>query len=327
MDGYTVVVTKSTVPVGTGDEVEKIIKEINPNADFDVVSNPEFLREGNAIGDFINPDRVVIGTDSKRAKAVMAGLYKKLEDNGAPIVYTTRRSSELIKYAANAFLAVKITYINEIANLCEKVGAKVDDVAKGIGMDSRIGPKFLQAGPGYGGSCFPKDTLALSKTAKDYDAPINIVETTIKVNEERKYVMLDKIINACDGEVRGKNIGILGLAFKQNTDDMRDAISLTIIPELEKRGANIKSYDPQAMEEAKHLLGDKTEYVNNPYSAVDNADMAVILTEWDEFRNLEIEKLRKSMNGNIVVDLRNLLDINEISEAGLKYHSVGRAKT
>jgi len=324
MDGYTVVVTKSTVPVGTGDEVEKIIKETNPNADFDVVSNPEFLREGNAIGDFMNPDRIVIGTDSVRAKAVMAELYKTLEDKGAPVVYTTRKSSELIKYAANAFLAVKITYINEIANLCEKVGAKVDDVAKGIGMDNRIGPKFLQAGPGYGGSCFPKDTLALSKTAKDCGAPINIVETTIKVNEERKYIMLDKIINACDGEVKGKNIGVLGLAFKQNTDDMRDAISLSIIPELEKRGAKITSYDPQAMEEAKHLLGDKTQYVNNPYSAVDKADMAIILTEWDEFRNLEMEKLRNSMNGNIVVDLRNLLDSEKVSEAGLKYHSIGR---
>jgi UDPglucose 6-dehydrogenase len=266
MDGFTVVVTKSTVPVGTGDEVEEIIRKVRPDGDFAVVSNPEFLREGAAIKDFKIPDRVVVGTDDERAREVMKELYRPLFLNETPILFTARRTSELIKYAANAFLAVKITFINEMADLCEKVGANVQEVSRGIGLDGRIGRKFLNAGPGYGGSCFPKDTLALTKTANDYDSPVRIVDTVVEVNAARKKAMAGKVIAAMGGDVSGKTIGVLGLAFKQNTDDMRDAPSLDILPALQAAGATIKAYDPEAMEEASHLLKD-IQFAKNAYEA------------------------------------------------------------
>ncbi|MEM8615510.1 MAG: UDP-glucose/GDP-mannose dehydrogenase family protein, partial [Pseudomonadota bacterium] len=286
MTGFTVVVTKSTVPVGTGDEVEAIIRKANPDADFAVVSNPEFLREGAAIGDFKRPDRVVVGTDNEQAKEVMRELYRPLYLNETPIVFTNRRTSELIKYAANAFLAVKITFINEMADLCEKVGANVQEVSRGIGLDGRIGSKFLNAGPGYGGSCFPKDTLALTKTANDHHSPVRIVDTVVEVNAARKKAMADKVIAAMDGELQGKTIGVLGLAFKPNTDDMRDAPSLDIVPALIAAGATVKAYDPEAMEEASHMM-DGIHFTKNPYDALDGADAMVIITEWDQFRALD----------------------------------------
>lgn len=323
MSGFTVVVTKSTVPVGTGDEVEEIIRKKRPDADFAVVSNPEFLREGAAIKDFKIPDRVVVGTEDERAKEVMEELYRPLFLNQTPIVFTARRTSELIKYAANAFLAVKITFINEMADLCEAVGANVQEVSRGIGLDGRIGKKFLNAGPGYGGSCFPKDTLALTKTANDYDSPVRIVDTVVEVNASRKKAMAGKIIKAMGGDVSGKTIGVLGLAFKQNTDDMRDAPSLDIIPALVEAGAKIKAYDPEAMEEAKHLL-DGIDYAENAYSAVDGADAMVILTEWDQFRALDLERIKSSLNGDVVVDLRNIYSPEDMSKRGFTYTSIGR---
>lgn len=323
MSGFTVVVTKSTVPVGTGDEVEEIIRKKRPDADFAVVSNPEFLREGAAIKDFKIPDRVVVGTEDERAKEVMEELYRPLFLNQTPIVFTARRTSELIKYAANAFLAVKITFINEMADLCEAVGANVQEVSRGIGLDGRIGKKFLNAGPGYGGSCFPKDTLALTKTANDYDSPVRIVDTVVEVNASRKKAMAGKIIKAMGGDVAGKTIGVLGLAFKQNTDDMRDAPSLDIIPALVEAGAKIKAYDPEAMEEAKHLL-DGIDYAENAYSAVDGADAMVILTEWDQFRALDLERIKSSLNGDVVVDLRNIYSPEDMSKRGFTYTSIGR---
>ncbi|GAB5455471.1 MAG: UDP-glucose/GDP-mannose dehydrogenase family protein [Henriciella sp.] len=323
MSGFTVVVTKSTVPVGTGDEVEEIIRKKRPDADFAVVSNPEFLREGAAIKDFKIPDRVVVGTENERAKEVMEELYRPLFLNQTPIVFTARRTSELIKYAANAFLAVKITFINEMADLCEAVGANVQEVSRGIGLDGRIGKKFLNAGPGYGGSCFPKDTLALTKTANDYDSPVRIVDTVVEVNASRKKAMAGKIIKAMGGDVSGKTIGVLGLAFKQNTDDMRDAPSLDIIPALVEAGAKIKAYDPEAMEEAKHLL-DGIDYAENAYSAVDGADAMVILTEWDQFRALDLERIKSSLNGDVVVDLRNIYSPEDMSKRGFTYTSIGR---
>lgn len=323
MSGFTVVVTKSTVPVGTGDEVEEIIRKKRPDADFAVVSNPEFLREGAAIKDFKIPDRVVVGTEDERAKEVMEELYRPLFLNQTPIVFTARRTSELIKYAANAFLAVKITFINEMADLCEAVGANVQEVSRGIGLDGRIGKKFLNAGPGYGGSCFPKDTLALTKTANDYDSPVRIVDTVVEVNASRKKAMAGKIIKAMGGDVSGKTIGVLGLAFKQNTDDMRDAPSLDIIPALVDAGAKIKAYDPEAMEEAKHLL-DGIDYAENAYSAVDGADAMVILTEWDQFRALDLERIKSSLNGDVVVDLRNIYSPEDMSKRGFTYTSIGR---
>ncbi|MEO1553562.1 MAG: UDP-glucose/GDP-mannose dehydrogenase family protein [Pseudomonadota bacterium] len=323
MDGFTVIVTKSTVPVGTGDEVEEIIRKKRPDADFAVVSNPEFLREGAAIKDFKIPDRVVVGTDSDRAKERMRELYRPLFLNETPILFTARRTSELIKYAANAFLAVKITFINEMADLCEAVGANVQEVSRGIGLDGRIGKKFLNAGPGYGGSCFPKDTLALTKTANDYDSPVRIVDTVVEVNAARKKAMADKVIKAMGGDVSGKTIGVLGLAFKQNTDDMRDAPSLDIVPALVEAGAKIKAYDPEAMEEAKHLLNG-IKYCDNAYDAAEGANAMVIVTEWDQFRALDLDRIKAALTDDIVVDLRNIYSPDDMVKRGFAYTSIGR---
>ena len=323
MDGFTVVVTKSTVPVGTGDEVEEIIRKARPDGDFAVVSNPEFLREGAAIKDFKIPDRVVVGTDDDRARDVMKELYRPLFLNETPILFTARRTSELIKYAANAFLAVKITFINEMADLCEKVGANVQEVSRGIGLDGRIGRKFLNAGPGYGGSCFPKDTLALTKTANDYDSPVRIVDTVVEVNAARKKAMAGKVIAAMGGDVSGKTIGVLGLAFKQNTDDMRDAPSLDILPALQAAGATIKAYDPEAMEEASHLLKD-IQFAKNAYEAAQDADALVIVTEWDQFRALDLERIKAALKSNVVVDLRNIYSPEDMAAKGFAYTSIGR---
>ncbi|MEP1144572.1 MAG: UDP-glucose/GDP-mannose dehydrogenase family protein [Henriciella sp.] len=323
MDGFTVVVTKSTVPVGTGDEVEAIIRKKRPDADFAVVSNPEFLREGAAIKDFKIPDRVVVGTDDERAVKLMEELYRPLFLNQTPIVFTERRTSELIKYAANAFLAVKITFINEMADLCEAVGANVQEVSRGIGLDGRIGKKFLNAGPGYGGSCFPKDTLALTKTANDYNSPVRIVDTVVEVNAARKKAMAVKIINAMGGDVSGKTIGVLGLAFKQNTDDMRDAPSLDIVPALIEAGATVKAYDPESMEEASHLL-EGVNYAANAYEAIEGADAMVILTEWDQFRALDLDRVKTTLKGNAVIDLRNIYLPEDMVKRGFTYTSIGR---
>ena len=323
MDGFTVVVTKSTVPVGTGDEVEEIIAKTNPNAKFAVVSNPEFLREGAAIGDFKRPDRVVVGTDSEEAREVMRELYRPLFLNETPLVYTSRRTSELIKYAANAFLAVKITFINEMADLCEKVGANVQDVSKGIGLDNRIGKKFLHAGPGYGGSCFPKDTLALTKTANDHGSPVRIVDTVVEVNDARKKAMAARVINAMGGDVKGKTIGVLGLAFKPNTDDMRDAPSLDIIPALQAAGARVKAYDPESMHEAGKMLTE-VDFCDGPYHAIDGADAMVLITEWDQFRAMDFERVKKLLKTPTVVDLRNVYQPSDMKRRGFNYVSVGR---
>jgi len=323
MDGFTVVVTKSTVPVGTGDEVEDIIRTARPDAEFEVVSNPEFLREGAAIKDFKIPDRIVVGTEDERARDVMREIYRPLFLKESPIVFTSRRTSELIKYAGNAFLAVKITFINEMADLCEKVGADVQEVARGIGLDNRIGSKFLNAGPGYGGSCFPKDTLALTKTANDYDSPVRIVDTVVEVNAHRKRAMAGKVIAALGGDVQGKKIAVLGLAFKQNTDDMRDAPSLDIIPMLADAGANLLAYDPEAMEEAGKLLPDLA-MANSAYEALEGADAMVIITEWDQFRALDFARVQKAMAGKTVVDLRNIYRPEDMAKAGFAYSSIGR---
>jgi UDPglucose 6-dehydrogenase len=323
MDGFTVVVTKSTVPVGTGDEVEEIIAKTNPNAKFAVVSNPEFLREGAAIGDFKRPDRVVVGTDSEEAREVMRELYRPLFLNETPMLFTSRRTSELIKYAANAFLAVKITFINEMADLCEKVGANVQDVSKGIGLDNRIGKKFLHAGPGYGGSCFPKDTLALTKTANDHGSPVRIVDTVVEVNDARKKAMAMRVINAMGGSVKGKTIGVLGLAFKPNTDDMRDAPSLDIIPALQAAGARVKAYDPESMHEASKMLTE-VDFCDGPYHAIDGADAMVLITEWDQFRAMDFERVKKLLKTPTVVDLRNVYQPSDMKRRGFNYVSVGR---
>ena len=323
IEDFTVIVTKSTVPVGTGDEVEAIIGRTRSEADFSVVSNPEFLREGAAIKDFQIPDRVVVGTDSDRARDVMRELYRPLFLNETPILFTDRRTSELIKYAANAFLAVKITFINEIADLCERVGANVQEVSRGIGLDGRIGKKFLHAGPGYGGSCFPKDTLALTKTANDYGSPIHIVDTVIGVNDARKKAMARKVIDAMGGDVTGKTIAILGLAFKPNTDDMRDAPSLDIVPALLQAGATIKAYDPEAMEEAAKLMAGP-KFCDGPWHAIEGADALVIITEWHQFRALDMRRVKEEMRGNVVVDLRNIYDPNDMEKRGFDYTSVGR---
>ena len=323
MDGFTVVVTKSTVPVGTGDEVEEIIRKTRPDAKFAVVSNPEFLREGAAISDFKRPDRVVVGTDNEEARERMRELYRPLFLNETPMLFTERRTSELIKYAANAFLAVKITFINEMADLCEKVGANVQDVSKGIGLDNRIGKKFLHAGPGYGGSCFPKDTLALTKTANDVGSPVRIVDTVVEVNAARKKAMADRIIKAMGGSVKGKTIGILGLAFKPNTDDMRDAPSLDIIPALQAAGARVKAYDPESMHEAGKMLTD-VDFCDGPYHAVDGADAMVLITEWDQFRALDFDRVKKLLKAPVVVDLRNVYQPSDMQRRGFSYTSVGR---
>ena len=323
MQGYTVVVTKSTVPVGTGDEVEAIIKRANPNADFAVVSNPEFLREGAAINDFKRPDRVVVGTNDERARELMRQLYRPLFLNETPIVFTERRTSELIKYAANAFLAMKITFVNEIADLCEEVGANVQEVARGIGLDNRIGRKFLNAGPGYGGSCFPKDTLALMKTARDAGAPIELIEATVRVNSARKQKMAQKIIETLGGGVKGKTIAVLGLTFKPNTDDMRDAPALDIVPALQDEGAKVRAFDPEGMEEARHLLKD-VQFATGPYDCVQGADAVVIITEWDQFRALDLDRVKDALKAPVVIDLRNIYTPSEMKAKGFTYVSVGR---
>ncbi len=324
LTGYTVIVDKSTVPVGTATEVEKIIRTQRPDAKFDVCSNPEFLREGAAIEDFMRPDRVVIGCSSDKAEAVMRRLYQPLLALETPILFTTREAAELIKYAANGFLAMKITFIHEIADLCEKLGADVQDVARGIGLDSRIGKRFLQPGPGYGGSCFPKDTLALAKTAQDIGAPVRLIEETISINEARKKAMASKVIESVGGSVDGKKVAILGLAFKADTDDMRDSPALDIITELQKAGAHIHAYDPAAMHEAGKLLSNVT-WGTDAYTVCDNADAAVIVTEWKEFRALDLGRLRETMATPVLVDLRNLYDPQQVVDAGFIYRSIGRA--
>jgi UDPglucose 6-dehydrogenase len=324
MDGFTVIVNKSTVPVGTGDLVEEIVRKARPDGDFAVVSNPEFLREGAAIGDFKRPDRVVVGTDDERARQVIRELYRPLYLNETPIIFTDRRTSELIKYAANAFLAVKIAYINEMADLCEKVGANVQEVARGIGLDNRIGKKFLNAGPGYGGSCFPKDTIALVKTAQDYGAPVTIVEATVAANTARKQGMAQRVIDACGGSVSGKTIGILGLTFKPNTDDMRDAPSLDIVPALLAAGAKVCAYDPEGMEAAAAVL-DGLTFWDGPYDVAKGADALVVVTEWDQFRALDFDRIGSLMNSKIMVDLRNIYNPVELREDGFTYVSIGRA--
>jgi UDPglucose 6-dehydrogenase len=323
LQGFTVVVNKSTVPVGTGDEVERIIRDENPEADVAVASNPEFLREGAAIGDFKRPDRIVIGIEDPRARAVLEEVYRPLFLNQAPILVTRRRTAELIKYAANAFLATKISFINEMADLCERVGANVQEVARGIGLDNRIGAKFLNAGPGYGGSCFPKDTVALIKTAEDHDSPVRIVEAAVKANELRKRAMGRKVIAACGGDVRGKRIAILGLTFKPETDDMRDAPSITIIQTLQDAGAEIVAYDPEGMGQAKLVL-EAVTYAEDSYAALDGADAMVLVTEWDEFRALDLRRVRALLKAPVVVDLRNVYRPEEMNRHGFLYTGVGR---
>ncbi|MEM9279447.1 MAG: UDP-glucose/GDP-mannose dehydrogenase family protein [Pseudomonadota bacterium] len=321
LDGYTLVVNKSTVPVGTGDEVDAVIRKTNPDADFDVASNPEFLREGAAIEDFKRPDRIVVGAQNDRAFAFMTDLYRPLYLNETPLLRTERRTAELIKYASNAFLAMKISFINQMSDLCDAVGANVQQVAKGIGLDNRIGSKFLHAGPGYGGSCFPKDTLALSKTAVDYGTPVTIVDTVIQVNEDRKKSMIGRIENALGGSVEGKTIAILGLTFKPNTDDMRDAPSLVIIPGLQEKGAIIRAYDPEGMDEASQLLENVT-YCDDAYHCMESADAAVIVTEWNQFRALDLKRVRGLLNQPVLVDLRNIYPLEEVGD--FEYHSIGR---
>jgi UDPglucose 6-dehydrogenase len=323
VSGFTVVATKSTVPLGTGDEVERIIREINPAADVAVVSNPEFLREGAAINDFKRPDRIVVGLSDERAKAVMTEVYRPLYLNQAPLLFTARRSAELIKYAANGFLAMKISFINEMADLCEASGVDVQEIARGIGLDNRIGSKFLHAGPGYGGSCFPKDTLALVKTAQQQGSPLQLIEATVAINDARKRAMAEKVVAACGGSVRGKSIAILGLAFKPNTDDMREAPALSIIEALQENGAVIRAHDPASMEAAAPML--KGVYLaKNAYDAAQGADVAVIVTEWDAYRALDFKKLQASMRGRALVDLRNIYHPRDVECAGFSYSGVGR---
>ncbi|HEX8215757.1 MAG TPA: UDP-glucose/GDP-mannose dehydrogenase family protein [Allosphingosinicella sp.] len=318
-----VVVTKSTVPVGTGDEVERIIREAAPEAKAWVVSNPEFLREGAAIDDFKRPDRIVVGTDQPEAAELMKEVYRPLYLNKAPLIFTSRRTAELIKYAANAFLATKITFINEIADLCEAVGADVQDVSRGIGLDNRIGPKFLHAGPGYGGSCFPKDTLALLKTAEDHDMPLRIVEAVVSVNDSRKRAMGRKIIQAIGGDARGKTVALLGLTFKPNTDDMRDAPSLSIVQALQDAGASVRGYDPEGIEQARPLMPG-VEFFDSPYQAAKSADAVVLVTEWDVLRALDLAQLAQTMKQPILIDLRNVYPIEDVEEAGLRWYGIGR---
>jgi len=323
VDGFTVVVNKSTVPVGTGDEVERIIRATNPKADVVVASNPEFLREGAAIDDFKHPDRIVVGTEDERGRAVMSEVYRPLYLNQAPIQFTDRRTAEIIKYSANAFLAMKIAFINEIADLCESAGGNVQDVARGMGLDNRIGSKFLNAGPGFGGSCFPKDTLALAKIGQDHGTPLRLVETTVAINDQRKRAMGRKIITACGGSVRGKTIAVLGLTFKPNTDDMREAPSLAIIQALLDNGAKIKAHDPEGMSAAKEMLTG-VDYAENPYDAATGADALVIVTEWNAFRSLDMGRLKSIMKAPVLVDLRNIYRRSEVEPHGFVYESVGR---
>ena len=323
LDGFTVIVDKSTVPVGTGDEVERIIREVNPTADFGVVSNPEFLREGAAIDDFKRPDRVVIGSDDPRSLAVMRDIYRPLYINRSPVIEMSRRAAELTKYAGNAFLATKITFINEMADLCEKVGADVQDVARGIGLDGRIGSKFLHAGPGYGGSCFPKDTLALLKTAQDYEAPQRIVEAVVAVNDTRKRAMGRKVITAMGGDVRGRTVAVLGLTFKPNTDDMRDSPAITVVQTLQDAGATIRAFDPEGQDQARKML-ENIEYCEDAYDAMKGADALVIITEWDVFRALNLKRAKELLSQPVMVDLRNIYPREQVEAAGFTYTAVGR---
>jgi UDPglucose 6-dehydrogenase len=324
--GFTVVITKSTVPVGTGDEVERIIRELRPGNDVAVVSNPEFLREGAAIHDFKHPDRIVVGTDDERAGKIVAEIYRPLYLNQAPILFTGRRTAELIKYAANAFLATKITFINEIADLCERVGADVQEVARGIGLDNRIGPKFLHAGPGFGGSCFPKDVRALIKTAQDHDVPMRILEAVETVNDTRKRAVARKVSAAFAGVLRGKTVAVLGLTFKPNTDDMREAPSIPLITALQDMGAKVRAYDPVGMEQAKQVLTDVT-YCRGPYDCVEEADAVVIVTEWEQFRALDLGRVSDLMACPVIVDLRNVYRPEDMKKHGFAYSCVGRAPT
>jgi UDPglucose 6-dehydrogenase len=324
LQGFTVVVTKSTVPVGTGDEIETIIRRVRPQADVAVVSNPEFLREGAAIEDFKHPDRVVVGTEDARAQAVMRELYRPLFLNETPMLFTGRRTSELIKYAANAFLAMKITFINEIADLCEAVGADVQQVARGVGLDNRIGSKFLNAGPGYGGSCFPKDTIALVRTARAAGTPVRLIETTVEVNDARKKAMALKVKSAVEGQdLAGKTIGVLGLTFKPNTDDMRDAPSLDIIPALQAAGAKVQAFDPEGHEAIQLLPG--VAFKDDPYAVAEGADALVIITEWDQFRALDLDRIKQLMRRPALIDLRNIYKPDDLRARGFSYTSVGRA--
>jgi UDPglucose 6-dehydrogenase len=323
VEGFTVIITKSTVPVGTGDEVERIVLEARSDADVVVVSNPEFLREGAAIHDFKHPDRIVVGTSDERARKVVAEIYRPLNLNQAPILYTTRRTAELIKYAANAFLATKITFINEIADLCEKVGADVQQVARGIGLDNRIGAKFLHAGPGFGGSCFPKDVRALIKTAQDQDVPLRILDAVVSANENRKRAMARKVSAMFSGALRGKTIAMLGLTFKPNTDDMREAPSISIITALQDMGAKVQAFDPAGMDQAKAVLKDVV-YCEGPYECVDGADALVIATEWEQFRALDFRRLHDRMACPVIVDLRNIYRPEDVSKFGFAYSCVGR---
>ncbi|HWA49091.1 MAG TPA: UDP-glucose/GDP-mannose dehydrogenase family protein [Dongiaceae bacterium] len=324
LDGYTVIVTNSTVPVGTGREVAEIIKQTNPTADFDVVSNPEFLREGSAIDDFMRPNRVVIGAESDRAKDVMRQLYRPLYLIETPILFTGLETAELIKYAANGFLAMKISFINQVADLCEKVGADVHDVARGIGLDGRIGSKFLHPGPGYGGSCFPKDTRALVEIARQAGAPISLIEATDSFNEARKLQMVDRVRQAVGGSLKGKVVALLGLTFKPNTDDMREAPSLAIGPALVAEGAKVQAHDPEGIAEARKLMPDLT-YCDDPYAAMSGADVLVLMTEWNSYRALDLRRMKAALKRPIVVDLRNIYRPSEMRDAGFQYSSIGRA--
>lgn len=323
LKGYTLIITKSTVPVGTAREISRVVRQENPSADFDIASNPEFLREGAAVNDFLNPDRVLIGCDTERAREIMQDLYRPLHLNETPIVFTTPETAEITKYAANAFLAMKITFINQIANLCEKTNADVQDVAKAIGMDNRIGSKFLNAGPGYGGSCFPKDTLAFTQIGQRYNAPQTIIEKVIEVNNQRQEEMAERIIKACGGNVKNKRIGVLGVAFKPNTDDVRDAPSLVIIPKLQLGGAEIAAYDPVAMDQAAKNL-ENVEWCKDPYEVAKGSDALVILTEWNDFRGLNIDKIGKLMSQKIILDLRNIYEPKDVMRAGFHYISIGK---
>jgi UDPglucose 6-dehydrogenase len=325
LDGFTVVITKSTVPVGTGDEVERIIREARTDAEFAVVSNPEFLREGAAIQDFKHPDRVVVGSEDARARGVMTELYRPLYLNRSPILFTDRRTAELIKYAANAFLATKITFINEIADLAEKVGADVQEIARGIGLDNRIGAKFLHAGPGFGGSCFPKDTVALLKTGQDHAAPLRIVEAVVAVNDARKRAMARKVAAALGGELRGKTVAVLGLTFKPNTDDMRDSPSIPLVTALQDMGAKVRAFDPVGMEQAKPLMP-KVVFCKDAYACAEGASALVIVTEWEQFRALDFARLKQVMERPVLVDLRNVYRPEEVARHGFVYESVGRAR-
>ncbi|NQV61600.1 MAG: UDP-glucose/GDP-mannose dehydrogenase family protein [Alphaproteobacteria bacterium] len=323
LDGYTVIITKSTVPVGTGAEVARIVGETRPDAEFDVASNPEFLREGAAISDFMRPDRVVVGTESDRAREVIRELYRSLFLNETPVMFTSRQTAELIKYAANAFLATKITFINEIANLCEQVDANVQDVARGIGLDGRIGNKFLHAGPGYGGSCFPKDTLALLRTAENLGLPLDIVKATVAVNDQRKKDMAQKVIDACGGSLQGKTVAVLGLTFKPNTDDMRDSPSLDIIPALQAAGAKVRAHDPEGMDEARKFLPG-VEFCGDPYDTLTDADVLAIITEWNAYRALDMPRVKALLRAPVMVDMRNIYDPETMRDQGFTYVSIGR---